>query len=187
MRCHRNPLCSVRVLGLMALIGGGAAVSAWADPPGSSARSAITTPDHGAAPVKTKNLAVTPIEAEAGVLMQAKLSSSKKLLEGLLRRDFDSIARAAREMKRISQATEWPRPRDEVYEHFSAEFQRQCNQLESQANELNHEGIKFTYLHMTTTCINCHEYIRDSRRMAELNDPSNVRPIPSQWPQSQLR
>ena len=123
---------------------------------------------------------VKPLEGESIVLMQAKLSSSKRVLEGLLRRDFDRIATAAREMKRISKATEWPRQRDEVYEHFSTEFQRQCNQLEAQANELNHSGVKFTYLQMTSTCINCHEYIRDSRRMAG-QDHQAVRPIPSQW------
>lgn len=124
---------------------------------------------------------VRPIADESEVLMHAKLTSSKKVLEGLLRRDFDTIARAAREMKRISKETAWPRPQDDVYSHFSTEFQRQCNQLESHANQLNHDAAQFTFLHMTTTCIQCHEYIRDSRRMAGLKHPSNVRPIPSQW------
>lgn len=152
--------------GLIAVIGTGSVLSVWADPPRSS------------------QPRTAPIIAEPMVLMQAKLSSSKKVLEGLLRRDYDSIAKAAREMKRISKATEWPRQRDEVYEHFSVEFQRQCNQLEAQADELNHEGAKFTYLQLTTTCIQCHDYIRDSRRVAELSHPRNVRPIPSQWPQT---
>ena len=141
----------------------------WADPPSKPAPTAARIAD------------------EQAVLMQAKLSSSKKVLEGLLRRDFDSIARAAREMKRISKATAWPRKRDEVFEHFSTEFQRQCNQLESQADALNHEGAKFSYLQLTTTCIQCHDYIRDSRRVAELTHPRNVRPIPSQWPTSNTK
>jgi hypothetical protein len=130
--------------------------------------------------------AVKPIASEGEVLMEAKLSSSKKVLEGLLRRDFDAIARAAREMKRISKATAWPRPSDEVYTHFSNEFQRQCNQLESHADQLNHEAAQFTFLHLTTTCISCHEYIRDSRRVAGLEGPGHVRPIPSQWPNNPL-
>lgn len=136
------------------------------------------TAQQPAQPVAT----VQSIAGEETVLMQAKLSSSKKLLEALLRRDFDSISRAARELKRISKATEWPRQRDEVYEHFAEEFQRQCNQLENQANQLNHDGIQFTYLSLTSTCIRCHDYIRDARRVAELPHPRNVRPIPSQWP-----
>ena len=109
MKRHNIPLMSKLFLAMMVATGASSVLTVRADPPQNSA------PE------------VTPIAGEAGVLMQAKLSSSKKVLEGLLRRDFDSIARAAREMKRISKATEWPRPRDEVYEHFSAEFQRQCN------------------------------------------------------------
>lgn len=108
------------------------------------------------------------IDDEPGVMMRSKLTRSKEVLEALLRNDFTSISRAAREMKRISEAAEWPRHRDAVYERFSAEFRRQCNQLESLAQDLNHEGVKFTYLNMTTTCINCHDYVRDSRRIAEL-------------------
>ena len=152
------------LMGISAVIVAGSSWSVLADPPAESAPY------------------VAPMISEAEVLMQAKLTSSKRVLEGLLRRDFDSIARAAREMKRISQATAWPRPHDQVYSHFSNEFQRQCNQLESHADTLNHEAAKFTYMHMTTTCINCHEYIRDSRRVAGLEDHGNVRPIPSRWP-----
>ncbi len=152
------------LVGISAVIVAASGLSAWGNPPAEA------------------NVNTAPNISEPEVLMQAKLTSSKRVLEGLLRRDYDSIARAAREMKRISQATAWPRPQDEVYSHFSTEFQRQCNELESHADMLNHEAAKFTYMHMTTTCINCHEYIRDSRRVAGLEDHSGVRPIPSHWP-----
>jgi hypothetical protein len=90
-------------------------------------------------------------------------------------------------MKRISEAAEWPRQRDSVYEHYSAEFRRQCHKLEGLAKNKNHEGSSFTYMHMTTVCISCHEYVRDSLRIA--NQPgrrSNVRLIPAQWPEQNL-
>jgi hypothetical protein len=169
MKNRTIPRLTKFFVGLIAAMGTGSVLSVLADQPQAPNRSA------------------TPIIAEPIVLMQAKLSSSKKVLEGLLRRDYDSIAKAAREMKRISKATEWPRQRDQVYEHFSVEFQRQCNQLESQADALNHEGAKFTYLQLTSTCIQCHDYIRDSRRVAELRHPRNVRPIPAQWPQTESK
>ena len=115
--------------------------------------------------------------------MHSKLTSSQRVLEGLVSKDFDLVARGAREMKRISEAAEWPRPRDAVYEHFSAEFRRQCNQLEKLAKSSNHEGVSFTYLHLTTTCIQCHNYVRDSMRVAESQRHGNVQAIPSQWPE----
>lgn len=118
---------------------------------------------------------------ENTVLMRAKLSSSQRVLEGLLAEDFTLIARGAREMRKISEAAEWPRSRDPVYEHFAAEFRRQCVKLESLANKTNREGAAFTYLHMTTTCINCHDHVRDALRIAE-HPNGGVQLIPAHVP-----
>lgn len=122
-------------------------------------------------------------QASEEVLMHSKLTSSQRVLEGLVAKDFELVARGAREMMRISEAAEWPRPRDAVYEHFSAQFRRQCNRLEDLAKKRNHEGVSFTYLHLTTTCIQCHDYVRDSQRIAEPHPRGNVQAIPSQWPE----
>lgn len=123
----------------------------------------------------------SPPIPENTVLMRAKLSSSQKVLEGLLAEDFTLIARGAREMRKISEAAEWPRSRDAVYEHFAAEFRRQCVKLESLANKTNREGATFTYLHMTTTCINCHDHVRDALRIAE-HPNGGVQLIPAHLP-----
>lgn len=104
--------------------------------------------------------------AETAVLMRAKLTSSQKVLEGLVAENFALIGEGAKEMKKISEAAEWPRHRDEVYEHYATEFRRQCNKLASLAEKQNHEGASFTYLHMTTTCIDCHNYVREGLRIA---------------------
>lgn len=122
-----------------------------------------------------------PIE-ETEVLMRAKLASSQRVLEGILAEDFTLIARGAKEMKKISEAAEWPRSRDTVYEHHAAEFRRQCNKLERLAQNTNREGVAFTYLQMTTTCIDCHNYIRDTLRIAEQPN-AGVRLIPAQIPE----
>ncbi len=119
---------------------------------------------------------------ETKVLMRAKLSSSQKVLEGLLAEDFTLIAQGAREMIKISEAAEWPRARDEVYEHYSSELRRQCNKLEDLAQKTNHEGASFTYLHITTTCINCHDYVRDALRIAD-QPHGGVQLIPAQIPE----
>ena len=112
-------------------------------------------------------------------LMKAKLTASQQVLEGLLRRDFGVIAKGARDMRKISEAAEWPRARDRVYEHFGAEFRRQCNHLERLAQQRNHEGTTFVFLQMTTTCVHCHDYARDSLRVANLKANGNVQLIPA--------
>jgi hypothetical protein len=139
-------------------------------------------PSHPVVPV-----AVASPTAAPAALMKAKLDRSQNVLEGLLRKDFKKVAQGAREMKRISEAAEWPRARDNVYEHFSAEFRRQCNRLESLANNGNHEGATFLYLQMTTTCIHCHDHVRDSLRVATLKSRDNVSLIPAKWPESRVK
>ena len=67
---------------------------------------------------------------ETEILMRAKLSSSQKVLEGLLAEDFTLISAGAKEMIKISEASEWPRARDDVYEHYSTELRRQCGKLD---------------------------------------------------------
>ena len=122
-----------------------------------------------------------PLIPENEVLMRAKLSSSQKVLEGLLAEDFTLVANGAREMKKISEAAEWPQSGDAVYDHFAAEFRRQCTKLENLANKANREGASFTYLQMTTTCIDCHDHVRDELRIAE-HPNGGVRLIPAQLP-----
>jgi hypothetical protein len=138
----------------------------------------------GAASTLMLDAADSPTDtiAETKVLMRAKLSSSQKVLEGLLAEDYTLIAHGAREMRRISEAAEWPRARDAVYEHHAAEFRRQCIKLESLSQTTNHEGVSFTYLQMTMTCIACHNYVRDSLRIAR--EPNGgVQLIPSHVPE----
>ena len=127
------------------------------------------------------NPPVSQINDAPGTLMRKKMVCSQTLLEALLRKDFDRIAEQAHKMKLISEAAEWPRPRDSVYEHYGAAFRRQCSQLESLAQKRNHEGTTFVYLQMTTTCIQCHDYIQDSLRIAD-HGRADVQLIPSEWP-----
>jgi hypothetical protein len=126
---------------------------------------------------------VRTIEQSEGMLMRSKLKRSQSVLEGLLRKDFNAVAHGAKEMRLISEAAEWPRARDSVYEHFSTEFRRQCRKLEELAEKQNHQGATFTYLHMTNLCIECHDYVRDSLRVAEPKGRGGIQLIPAEWPE----
>ncbi|TWU02136.1 hypothetical protein [Stieleria varia] len=126
---------------------------------------------------------VARINESEGLLMRSKLTYSQSVLEGLLRRDYRAIQRGAVEMRHISEAAEWPRPRDTIYEHFSAEFRRQCRQLEELAEKQNHQAAAFTYLQLTSLCITCHDHVRDSVRVAKEPGRPATTLIPSQWPE----
>jgi hypothetical protein len=106
-------------------------------------------------------------EVDQGVLMQAKMNSSQKVLEGLVTKDFDLIAKGAKELEKLSGAATFQRYRDPVYRHHGNEFRRQVQKLRRLAEDKNLEGASFTYMHSLTTCITCHEYVRDVIRVAD--------------------
>jgi len=97
------------------------------------------------------------------ILMRAKLAASQQTLEGLMSGDFDLISRGARQLHDIE---DWHSAKqDAVYEHYSAEFRRLTEKLTRLANEKNAEGAFYTYQHLTSTCVTCHEYVRDVSRI----------------------
>ena len=109
-------------------------------------------------------------EVDQAVLMQAKLSSSQKVLEGLVTKDFELIAKGAKELEKLSGAATFQRYRDPVYRHHGNEFRRQVQKLRRLAEDKNLESASFTYMHSLTTCITCHEYVRDVIRVADASD-----------------
>ena len=115
--------------------------------------------------------------------MNAKLTSSQRVLDGLVRRNFAAMQQGAADLRAISEADQWPRSPDPVFEHFAREFRRQCRQLESLAKERNPEGATFTYLQITSTCVQCHDYVRDSMNKQIDEKRRGVAPIPSHWPE----
>ena len=115
--------------------------------------------------------------------MRVKLVGSQNVLTGLVTEDFELIRRGASDMKTMSEAIQWPRSKDKVYEHYGQDFRRQCDKLMQLAKKKNLEGAHYTYLHMTTTCVNCHNYVRGSFRVKRdsTNPKGPVILIPTEW------
>ncbi|REJ64823.1 MAG: hypothetical protein DWQ31_20275 [Planctomycetota bacterium] len=104
---------------------------------------------------------------KTAAFMRAKLASSQKVLEGLVSKDFDLIASGSKELEQMSDAAAFQRFPDPVYRHYSREFRRLAGKLNRLAVDRNLEGASFTYMHATTTCISCHEYVRDVIKVAD--------------------
>lgn len=107
--------------------------------------------------------------------MQAKLASSQKILRGLVTEDFALIRSGANELRDIDAIAEHGLQRDQVYEHYSAEFRRLSEKLMRMAEHQNLEGASFVYMHVTSTCINCHEYVRDVTALPQLPKDPHVK------------
>ncbi len=111
-------------------------------------------------------------------LMRAKLSSSQRVVEGLMAGDFSLIRKGGEDMMKICDATEWRTREDQVYAHYRGELRRGAIKLIKQADEKSLDGAAYTYMHSMTTCISCHEYCRNVLRVASIIPQSQVAPIP---------
>lgn len=114
---------------------------------------------------------------DSTVLMRAKLSSSQKVIEGLMSGDFAMIRKGGEDMQKICDSSQWKSTDNQVIAHYRGELRRSAIKLIKQAEEHNLDGAAYTYMHTMTTCINCHQYSRDVLRLAD-RDQSRVVPIP---------
>jgi cytochrome c556 len=113
---------------------------------------------------------------ELSVLMRAKLSSSQKVVEGLMAGDFEMIRKGAQDLQRICDATGWRSHDDPIYGMYRTELKRSAGKMIEQATARNLDGAAYGYMHTVTTCINCHDHCRTVLRVAEVRP--QVIPIP---------
>ncbi len=102
--------------------------------------------------------------SDSGPMMQAKLTASQRVLEGLLNRDFKTITTSAEILVQLAAAApkQGNGERDDlIYEHFYTEFVRLSEQLEVMAEEESLEGAAYVHQSLTATCIACHRHLRD--------------------------
>ncbi len=104
--------------------------------------------------------------ANLNIAMQAKLSASQRIVEGLTAGHFEMIRKGAEDLKNICESSIWRPREDQVYSHYRNELQRAAIKLTDMADQQNLDGAAYTYMHTLTTCINCHQYSRDVLRVA---------------------
>ena len=123
-----------------------------------------------------------PQRLRTQVFKRAKLTSSPRVLEGLVTRDATLIEQGAREMAEMSEASQWPRADDDRYEHYGAEFRRLCRRLSQQAKQQNYDGAGYIYSQLTASCISCHDHVRAALKVADdPNGPFQLIPtVPSE-------
>lgn len=92
--------------------------------------------------------------------MRIKLSLTQGILEGLVTEDFDRINRNSNALLLLTAAEEWNQKGTPLYKQHSEEFRTAIKDLRAMAQKKNLDGAAFAYLHATTSCIECHSYVR---------------------------
>jgi hypothetical protein len=95
--------------------------------------------------------------------MRQKLDFSKEVLEGLALERYDTIEKAGKALKKLSEAAEWEVatiPNATDYVMLTSEFQRHADDLVKQSKQKNVDGATIAFFKLTTTCVQCHKFIR---------------------------
>jgi hypothetical protein len=97
--------------------------------------------------------------------MRMKLDYSKKLLEGLVLENYDTISKNAKTLRRLSEAAEWEVPtipNATDYVAYTGEFEKICDDLVKKCKDKNIDGATLAYVRLTMNCVNCHKYVRET-------------------------
>lgn len=112
-----------------------------------------------AGPAGTAEAARTPALQK---FMRVKLSLTQGVLEGLVLEDFDRINRNSNALLLLTAAAEWKQKDTPLYSQHSAEFRAAVKELREASQKQNLEGAALAYLHLTSSCVECHRYVRST-------------------------
>ncbi len=99
--------------------------------------------------------------------MRTKLDHSQKALEGVTAGDFEILLAAARKLKALGNAQDWPNFDNPEYQEHKANFRRSVTALERGAVEANLDSATLAYVRMTMNCVECHRFVR-GKKLASL-------------------
>ena len=95
--------------------------------------------------------------------MQRKLQHAEKVLEALTKEDFDGIVTHSQAISLLCEDELWMVLQTPEYRERSKEFQRSINSITDAARKKNLEAAALAYVDATLKCVNCHQYIRQTR------------------------
>jgi hypothetical protein len=98
-------------------------------------------------------------------LMRKKLVNAQKVLEGIALGNFKEVAAHGDELMFLSKEAEWKVYKTTQYELYSNEFRRAVDTMVQKAREKNLDGVTLAYLDLTMSCVKCHKYVREERKV----------------------
>jgi hypothetical protein len=102
-------------------------------------------------------------KASVKKFMQAKLTHSQDLLDGLTNENYEKIIKGAQELSLLSRATQWEVISTPEYVMRSTEFRREVDAMRAAAEKRNLDGATLSFVKITVSCVECHKYVRGIR------------------------
>lgn len=123
-------------------------------------------------------LAAAPAAAQPdlGNSMRQKLDRAQGLFEAVVLARFPAARRYAGELLRISERSTWTPLATPSYLRYAAEFQEAARSLGQAAAARDIDEVSTAYMTLTSTCVQCHRLLRESRQAEHNRAPA--RPAP---------
>ena len=112
--------------------------------------------------------APTTGQQDLGDLMRLKLDRAQGLFEAVVLARFPAVERYAGDLLRISEQSTWTPLASPSYLRHAGEFQEAARSLGRAAADRNIDEVSTAYMTLTSTCVQCHRTLRESRQ-AERN------------------
>jgi cytochrome c556 len=113
-----------------------------------------------AAAMRDDQFETQPKRQNMYAVMQAKLSHSQAILEGITLANFRQIELNANDLFEISRSADWMVHDTESYFAFSEEFRNITSDLGAHARLRDLNAVADDYARLTQSCVACHRYLR---------------------------
>jgi cytochrome c556 len=118
-----------------------------------------------------------PDGQQHGRIMERKLETVHKVMEGIARSDFDQIKQKSQLLHLLSREAGWNVLVTPTYQQMSESFRATVNQLEQAAEIQNLDAVGLAYVKLSISCIECHRYARkEMSRVGMQTDPLKTVP-----------
>jgi len=104
-------------------------------------------------------------EKKVQALMKKKLEHAQKILEALAINDPKMAVEQAEALVLVRREAGFRVLKTPDYELWADDFEQSAQGLIKAAKGKNLEAARLKYLALTTTCFNCHNYVRDQRNV----------------------
>jgi hypothetical protein len=98
-----------------------------------------------------------------GKLMREKLVHAQRILEALTTSNHALLEREATALARVTESPDWWVLRSPEFRGHSDRFLKVANELAQSARDRDLDAASAQYASLTTTCYQCHKYVKDSR------------------------
>ena len=106
--------------------------------------------------------APTQTVATFGV-MREKLTHNEQVLEAIMTANYDLLQKSSQELAKATSRPGWAVLKTDPYMRYSLDFQRAAERLVEAAKDRDLDAAALGYTTLTTSCYQCHRYIRRAR------------------------